>query len=46
MDGFDIGCDWFCSKMNDKKIVGFVERPSEWDRISIPEWCPLGGESK
>ena len=37
-DGWDRGCDWFCKKMNKKKIVGFVE----WhDNPKIPIWCPF-----
>jgi len=37
-DGWDEGYDWFCSKMDNKKIAGFVE----WhENPSIPTWCPI-----
>jgi hypothetical protein len=37
-DGWDEGFDWFCKKMEDKKIAGFVECD---DKPKIPTWCPI-----
>ncbi len=45
LDGFDRGNDWRC-KLADKEIAGFVERPSEADRIQIPGFCPLKRKPK
>lgn len=42
-DGFDRGEDWFCTKMDDKMIAGFVE----WrDDPKIPDWCPIQVQDK
>lgn len=32
--------DWYCKKMNNKKIRLYVEWHEE-KKIPIPEWCPL-----
>ena len=35
-DGWDRGADWYCTKMADIPIAGFVERK----KPKVPEWCP------
>lgn len=40
LDGFDRGEDFKCNLTN--KICGnFIERDSEWDKLEIPDFCPL-----
>lgn len=36
--GAGYALDWFCKKMDNKKIAGYIE----WDRDApkVPEWCP------
>lgn len=32
--------DWFCSKVDHKKIRGYVSWNEE-DKVPVPEWCPI-----
>lgn len=44
-DSWEHAFDWFCKKMDNKQIAGYVERESEANSIPIPEWCPIKLES-
>jgi hypothetical protein len=39
-DSFEEPFDWFCKKMNNRKIRGYVEWHEEKD-VPIPDWCPV-----
>ena len=41
LDGFDRRNDWACAAANGRELAGFVEWPSEGDKIVPPDWCPL-----
>lgn len=37
-DSWEEAYDWYCTKSEDKKISGYVERN---DKIPVPEWCEI-----
>jgi len=37
--GAGYAIDWLCTKMDDKKIAGYIEWGSD-EPESVPEWCP------
>lgn len=39
-DSFELAHDWFCKKMNNKEIAGYVSWYEE-KKVRIPEWCPI-----
>lgn len=39
-DSWETAFNWFCKKVDNKKIQGYVEWHEEKD-ITVPEWCPI-----
>lgn len=40
-DSWEMAFDWFCKKLDGKKIAGYIEKASEAKKVKIPEWCPI-----
>lgn len=39
-DSFELAHDWFCKKMDNKKIEGYISWNKEKD-VQVPKWCPI-----